>query len=86
MLNTNKISNPAIKDKNEVKHLSSPIKPSNFKVPDEWDNDVFQGLPEDIKFELLSREKNSASSSKGLKRSQNRIDYYFMKKCAKTSN
>ena len=88
ILNTNK-NKPQSKDKNVREALPSPNKAlmkNENKIPGSWDNDVFNSLPDHIKRELINEQNNVPTSSKGTKRSQNRIDHYFTKKCAKNSN
>ena len=52
-------------------------------LPSNWDSDVFNNLPEEVKSELLSRQMPSASESKNKKRPANRIENYFVKKICK---
>ena len=88
LLNTTK-SNKRFKDINAHKDLSLPTNPSRENgiiVPKDWDKDVFQSLPEEIKSELLKGEKTGSSASKNLKRGQHKIDNYFGKKCARKTN
>ena len=88
LLNTNKCKQQS-KDTNINEALPSPnkvlIKNEN-QISGSWDNDVFDSLPDHIKRELMTEQNNVPTSSKGTKRSQNRIDHYFTKKCAKKSN
>ena len=88
LLNRNKCKTKS-KDTNIHEALPSPNKAfmkTENKIPGSWDNDVFISLPDHIKRELMNEQNNAPTNSKGTKRSQNRIDHYFSKKCAKNSN